>query len=68
MPMFRRVRIHATVETESMLLTEEQIDGALGDLRDKLAHLDLAVLSIEPSEPAAATDDDPWTHAGRAVE
>lgn len=53
MSTLKRVRIHATVETASMLLREDQIDDALGELREKLAGLDLAVLSIEPAEPPA---------------
>lgn len=73
MPTFRRITIKATVETESMLLRDDQIDGALDELRDKLAHLDLAVLSVAPAEPASTpagepTNDDPWSVRGQPVE
>ncbi len=34
-----------------MLLGEDQIDRTLDELREKLTHLDLAILSIEPKEP-----------------
>jgi hypothetical protein len=76
MPTFRRIKIQATVETESMLVQEDQIEGVLGALRDKLQHLDLDVLSVGPTEPAPtsptspaeAADDDPWSVGGRSVE
>jgi len=63
MPTFRRVRIHATVETESMLLKEDEIDDALSELRRKLAGLDLSVVSIGPDEPpsASATSSFEWS-------
>lgn len=73
MPTFRRIRIHATVETVQMPLQEDQIATAPGELRGGLAHLDLAVLSIEPEEPAPAEsagsdDGDPWSvRPGRGV-
>jgi hypothetical protein len=73
MPTFRRIKIQATVETEAMLVQEDQIEGVLGALRDKLQHLDLDVLSVGPTEPAPtspaeAADDDPWSIGGRSVE
>ena len=74
MPMFRRIKIQATVETEAMLLPEDKIDGALGELRDKLKRLDLAILSVEPTEPPAVKssqppgDDDAWSFSGRPAE
>jgi hypothetical protein len=74
MPTFKRVKLHATVETEAMLLSDDQIDGALGELRAKLQHLDLAVLSVEPTEPLAGAamamsqDGDPWSVRGQPVD
>ena len=73
MPIFRRVKIQATVETKAMLLQDDQIPCALGELRDKLRHLDLDVLSVEPTEPPPTkppepSDDDPWSIRGQPVE
>lgn len=72
MPMFRRVKIQATVETEAMLLQDDQIESALGALRDKLRHLDLDVVSVEPSERPPTkllepSEDDPWSIRGQPV-
>jgi len=47
---FRRIKIQATVETASTLLTEDQIAGALRELRDRLTQLDVAVVGIEAKE------------------
>ena len=53
MTTFRRIKIQATVETAPMLLTEDQIDGALRKLRDGLTQLDVAIVGIEAKgEPA----------------
>lgn len=52
MANFRRIKIEATVETATMLLTDDEIEGALQKFRDALGHLDLAVLSVEPKEEA----------------
>ncbi|HEV8642613.1 MAG TPA: hypothetical protein VGV13_16100 [Methylomirabilota bacterium] len=65
MPTFRRIKIQATVETQAMLLPDDKIDGALGELREKLEQLDLAILSVEPAEPPPiqlpeTPSDDPW--------
>jgi hypothetical protein len=73
MPTFRRIKLQATVETEAMLLPENEIDGALGALRDKLKQLDLTILSVEPTEPPSLepsepSDDDPWSVRGQPVE
>jgi hypothetical protein len=73
MPTFRRIKLQATVETEAMLLPENEIDGALGELRDKLKQLDLTILSVEPTEPpplepSEPSDDDPWSVRGQPVE
>jgi hypothetical protein len=53
MTTFRRIKIHATVETAPMLLTEDQIAGAVRDLREGLTRLDLAIAAIEPTEEPA---------------
>lgn len=50
MTTFRRIKIQATVETAPTLLTEEQIAGAVRDLRDGLTQLDLAIVGIEAKE------------------
>jgi hypothetical protein len=50
---FRRIKIQATVETAPMLLTEDQIDGALRKLRDGLTQLDVAIVGIEAKEEPA---------------
>ena len=50
MTTFRRIKIQATVETAPMLLTEDQIDGALRALRDGLTQLDVAIVGIEAKE------------------
>ena len=72
MPTFRRIKLQATVETQAMLLPENEIDGALGELRDKLKQLDLTILSVEPTEPSLEpsepSDDDPWSFRGQPVE
>jgi hypothetical protein len=52
MTTFRRIKIQATVETALMLLTEEQIAAALGELRDRLTSLELAIVGIEAKEEA----------------
>jgi len=53
MTTFRRIKIQATVETAPMLLTEDQIDGALRTLRDGLTQLDVAIVGIEAKEEPA---------------
>jgi hypothetical protein len=53
MTTFRRIKIQATVETAPMLLTEDQIDGALRKLRDGLTQLDVAIVGIEAREEPA---------------
>jgi hypothetical protein len=53
MTTFRRIKIQATVETTPMLLTEDQIDGALRKLRDGLTQLDVAIVGIEAKEEPA---------------
>jgi hypothetical protein len=73
MPTFRRIKIQATVETEAMLLPDDEIDAALGELRDKLKRLDLAILSVGPAEPPPiqlpeTSSDDPWSIRGQPVE
>jgi hypothetical protein len=59
MATFKRMKIQATVETAGQLLLEDQIGGAVAELRDRLEHLDLVVLAIEPKEePAVEVPDD----------
>jgi len=53
MTTFRRIKIQATVETAPMLLTEDQIEGALRKLRDGLGQLDVAIVGIEAKEEPA---------------
>lgn len=53
MMTFRRIKIQATVETAPMLLTEDQIAGAVGGLRDRLTQLDVAIVGIEAKEEPA---------------
>jgi hypothetical protein len=53
MTTFRRIKIQATVETAPMLLTEDQIAGALRELRAGLTQLDVAIVGIEAKEEAA---------------
>jgi hypothetical protein len=53
MTTFRRIKIQATVETAPMLLTEDQIEGALRELRDGLTRLDVAIVGIEAKEEPA---------------
>ena len=73
MPIFRRVKIQATVETKAMLLQDDQIESAIGEFSDKLRHLDLDVLSVEateppPTQPPETSVDDPWSIRGLPVE
>ena len=53
MTTFRRIKIQATVETAPMLLTEDQIDGALRRLREGLTQLDVSIVGIEAKEEPA---------------
>jgi hypothetical protein len=53
MTTFRRIKIQATVETAPMLLTEDQIEGALRELRGGLTRLDVAIVGIEAKEEPA---------------
>jgi hypothetical protein len=53
MTTFRRIKIQATVESAPTLLTEDQIAGAVRDLRDALTQLDVAIVGIEAKEEPA---------------
>jgi hypothetical protein len=53
MTTFRRIKIQATVETAPMLLTEDQIAGALRELHDGLTQLDVGIVGIEAKEEPA---------------
>lgn len=50
MTTFRRIKIQATVETAPTLLTEDHIAGAVRELRDGLAQLDVSIVGIEARE------------------
>ena len=73
MANFRMIKIQATAETAPMLLTDDQIDGALHELRQKLQHLNLAILSVEPKEAPQvkrpeSPEGDPWSIRGQPKE
>lgn len=53
MTTFRRIKIQATVETAATLLTEDQIAGAVRELRDGLTQLNVAIVGIEAKEEPA---------------
>jgi hypothetical protein len=53
MTTFKRIKIQAAVETAPALLTEEQIAGAVRDLRDGLTRLDVTIVGIEAREEPA---------------
>jgi hypothetical protein len=53
MTTFRRIKIQATVEAAPTLLTEDQIDGAVRDLRDRLTQLGVAIVGIDAQEEPA---------------
>lgn len=53
MTTFRRIKIRATVEAAPTLLTEDQVDGAVRDLRDRLTQLGVAIVDIDAEEEPA---------------
>jgi hypothetical protein len=53
MTTFRRIKIRATVEAAPTLLTEDQVDGAVRDLRDRLTQLGVAIVGIDAEEEPA---------------
>ena len=53
MTTFRRIKIRATVEAAPTLLTEDQVDGAVHDLRDRLSQLGVAIVDIDAEEEPA---------------
>lgn len=53
MTTFRRIKIQATVEAVPTLLTEDQVDGAVRDLRDRLTQLGVAIVDIDAKEEPA---------------
>ncbi len=72
MANFKRIKLRATVESPPILLTEEQVDAALGALRGNLTQLDLDVLSIESAEQAPtdevdSSDTEPWSLRGEPL-
>ena len=74
MPIFRRIKIQATVETPALLLPEEEIAGKLDALKERLQQLELSIVSLESTEPPTTTnasessEDDPWSNKGRPVD
>jgi len=73
MPIFRRIKIQATVETSALLLPEEQIAGTVDALRERLKQLELSIVSLQSSEPTTTapseeSDEDPWSVGGRPTE
>jgi hypothetical protein len=53
MTTFRRIKIQATVEATPTLLTEDQVDGAVRDLHDRLTQLGVAIVDIDAKEEPA---------------
>ena len=53
MTTFRRIKIQATVEAAPTLLTEDQVDGAVRDLRDRLSQLGVTIIDIDTQEEPA---------------
>lgn len=53
MTTFRRIKIRATVEAAPTLLTEDQVDGAVRELRDRLTQLGVAIVGIDAEEEPA---------------
>jgi hypothetical protein len=53
MTTFRRIKIRATVEAAPTLLTEDEVDGAVRDLRDRLTQLGVAIVDIDAQEEPA---------------
>ena len=73
MPIFRRIKIQATVETSALLLPEEEIAGKLDALKERLQQLELSIVSLQSSEPTTTapseeSDEDPWSVGGRPTE
>lgn len=53
MAEFKRIKVHATLVSGVMLLTDDQIDDKLAEVRDRLADSGLTVESVEVQELAA---------------
>jgi hypothetical protein len=73
MPIFRRIKIQATVETPALLLPEEEIAGKLDALKERLQQLELSIVSLQSAEPpttapSESSEDDPWSNKGRPVD
>jgi len=73
MPIFKRIKIQATVETPALLLPEEEIAGKLDALKERLQQLELSIVALQSTEPptttsAESSEDDPWTHKGHPVD
>jgi len=73
MPIFRRIKIQATVETPALLVPEEEIAGKLDALKERLQQLELSIVSLQSSEPTTTAPpetsaEDPWSVGGRPTE
>lgn len=54
MSEFKRVKVRATLESEVMLITEDQIDGLVDRVCGRLQGTGLTLVSVEPEEVATA--------------
>lgn len=50
MAEFRRIKLHATLESEVMLLTESEVERAIDGVYGRLKSTGLNVVAIEPEE------------------
>lgn len=54
MAEFRRVKVRAILESDVMLITEDQVDALVDRVCDKLQSTGLILVSVEPQEVASA--------------
>ncbi len=47
---FKRFRLHATLETDVMLLADAELAHAIEDVSEKLRHTGLTLVAVEPEE------------------
>jgi hypothetical protein len=50
MAEFRRIRLHATLESDVMLLTESEVERAIDGVYGRLKGTGLNVVTLEPEE------------------
>ena len=55
MAEFKRIKVLATLESDVLLLTYDQIDRVLGEVAGKLKNTGLKIVAIEPEEQAATS-------------